>query len=57
MILTVYYNCPECLAENSTDFDTHDHSYKIDECCECNYEFTEEEMEELHESLCQQAFR
>ena len=51
MTTTVYFECPKCLAENSTEFDIGEHFCDIDECGECHHKFTQDELVKLNGEL------
>jgi len=47
MTQTVYFECPKCFYEHTTEFDIGDHFCDIGECEDCGHKFTPEEMEKL----------
>jgi len=57
MTKTVYFECPNCFAENSTEYEHGGGLPDIEPCCECGHELSDEEEEELFPEFLEQVGR
>ena len=55
MNVRVWFDCPSCEAENSTDFDLGEHYAELGECEKCGHEFSDIEVCEIYRNLETQA--
>ena len=55
MNITVYFDCPFCDRENSTEFDLGEHFADVTECEECGHVFSNRELYSICQHLDAQA--
>ena len=51
MNVSVYFDCPFCDRENSTEFDLGEHFADLTECEHCGREFTQEQGVEIYTKI------